>query len=310
MAEDKKKKGANKFIKITACILFVAIVVGLIVFFIPSNKSSLIEVLAEAKNQVLLQDDENKANYSAFSVRINANPRVNIYMEEMNSISVITETFSDVVNYYNGYIKFASSNRTFKNYNGKAKSSLQKAYDSSKKLNTIISDAISLTDSKEAYLRNTWIEYRVEFLNYISCCSDAFEALYQIVNGCFEDSVSINPATKTNLLVVNSYVSVIKESFDELVDSDKLHIPTTEYTYLIGGKIGKFGGFVDKYLKNESENKKYYFDDATNLKYQTIITYLKNENFESLIQSINKSGAFEISDKTEQIEVVVKYLGG
>lgn len=311
MADDKKKKGASKFIKITACLLFVAIVVGLIIFFVPTNKSSLVDTLIDTKESMLLCDSDSRANYHSFTVRINANSRVSIYADEIDAIEGIADSLNEIARYYNDYIKFATSNRTYKNYNGKAKSAIEKANSESKKLNKLITDATKLTDSKETYLRNTWLEYRKGFLNYVKNYRDAFDALKRIYDGCFKESVSINPATKTNMEAVNAYIDILIDKINDLVETDKMHTETSSYEFNYGGLATNFDKFVTKHVKDTVRGENYYFDSSVYDNYQTIIAYLGENKFENLLQTVNESGTFELGeDASNDAKSVAKYLGG
>lgn len=311
MADDKKKKGASKFVKITACLLFVAIVVGLIIFFVPTNKVGLVDTLIDAKETMLLCDSESREDYATFSSRVRANTRVSVYADEINTVKVVADSVSEVVAYYNNYIKFATSNRTYKNYNGKAKSSIEKAKGESEKLDKLIADATKLTDSKETYLRNAWIEYRKGFLNYVSHCRDAFDALEHIYEGCFKDSISINPATIANMKAVNAYLNTFVERIDNLVKTDKMHTETSAYKLTYGGLATNFNKFVTKHIKTVDRGENYYFDSAVYAKYQTVLIYLSENNFESLLQTVNASGTFVLAtDASEETKTVAKYLGG
>lgn len=308
MAETKKKK--NKFVKVFACILFVVLVVGGVLLFIPTDKSSLVGELAVAKESMLLQDSQSKSDFDAFFNRVRANDRVRMYGSEISAVKKLADNMDEVVDYYNYYIKFAQSNRTYKNNNGKAKSSLQKATSKGRELNSIISNAIKLTNSTETYLRSTWVKYRSEFLSYLSYCEEAFGALSKILCGCFGETITINGGTKANVLAVNDYLNVINQRVAEVIKNDKVAQNASSYDFNYGGVVNKFSAFVDKYIKEFGNEQKYFFDSSVQEGYQSVIAYLENDNFQSIILTIDKNGNFIAENKTPEILAIENYLGG
>lgn len=308
MAGDKKKN--NKFIKIIAGLLFVAIVVGGILLFIPSDKTSLVGQLSEARECMLLQDKQSRDEYKIFKERVEGNDRVQVYVDEINAVQTIADDIEYTINYYNYYIKFATSNRTYKNNNGKAISSLQKAIAKSKELNSIISNEVKLSISGETSLKSTWIKYRGEFSNYITYCKTALEALSNILCGCYGETITINDGTKTNVKAINDYLSVIGERVAETVENDKVASSSSSFSLTYGGIVNKFNSFVAKVIISFGSEQNYYFDSSVQQKYQEVIAFLENNTFKDVIKTIDGNGNFAGEDKSAELLAVEKYLGG
>lgn len=306
MAEKKKKK---KFVKILACILFIAIVVGGILLFIPTDKSSLVETLSSVNGTMLLQDSESDENYSTFKRKIENNDAVKVYSDEMDAIELISDSIGNVVKYYNYYIKFAQSNRNYKNHNGKAKSELNSAVQNINSLNSIISETNKM-DAKATILKNAWVEYRGEFLNYLTHCGNAFNSLGEIMRGCFGEAVTVNEATKTNIKAVNDYMSVLKDKVGGIVDSDKTSSSTSDFSLTYKGIAVEFKNFTNKYFDKDNfdYDKEYFFSANKKEKHQTILEFLKTNSFKSVIESIDNDRKYNVGDEVDL--VVIKYIGG
>lgn len=308
MAGDKKKK--NKLVKILAVLLFVAIAIGGILLFIPTDKTSLVEQLAEARECMLLQDKQSRADYDTFKARIESNDRAQVYKDEMNSIQSVANDIEYIIGYYNYYIKFATSNRVYKNNNGRAISSLQKAISKSKELNSIISEEVKLSVSGETSLKSTWVKYRKEFSNYLSYCQSAFEALSNILCGCYGETITINDGTKANVKAINDYLSVTRERIAETVENDKVADNISSYSFTYGGVVVRFSTFVIKYVITFGNEQNYYFDKSIQEGYKDILAFLEDNSFKSVIETIDGSGNFTGENKTAEILAVENYLGG
>lgn len=310
MAEKKKKK---KFVKILACLLFVAIVVGGILLFVPTDKTSLVETLSSVNGTMLLQDSGSDGNYSQFKDKIVKNNSVQVYSGEMEAIEKISDSIGNVVEYYNYYIKFAQSNRIYKNQNGKAKRELNSAMQNVNSLNSIISETNKM-DAKATILKNAWVDYRSEFLKYLTHCENAFNALGEILCGCFGEAVTVNEATKTKIKAVNDYMSALKDKVGDMVDSDKTSSNTSDFSLTYKGIAEKFKIFTDKYFGEDKidYDKGYFFDTDLNTysrnNYKAIIEFLQTNSFKSIIEKINNDGTYNLDFDVDS--VVTKYIGG
>lgn len=310
MSDDKKKKGVGKFLKIFACLLFVAIVVGVVLLFVPTDSSSLVGVLTQTSQSKLLDDSKSRQEYTTFTNNLKNNSRLRVYELEISAVKESIQVTNNVIDFYAQYIKFAKSNRVFKNNNGKAKTNLQNAMSEGKDMMKIASDNIVSIEVKETYLRSAWLDYRHSFINYLEYCSNAFESLYNIYDGCFDEGFTVNKAMLVDLQAVNDYLQVITSDFKQLEQKDKLNTEIASYSYTGRGKVLKFQEFVGARLRGTLKSGKYYLDNSVRQEYDKLITYLQENSFSTVIQSITAGGDFP-QGETSGIEYEVKkYLGG
>ena len=311
MADDNKKKGRNKFIKIFAGLLLVALIVVAIIYFVPTNKASLVQSFGNARENMLLNNSKNLNEYNTFNTKVKNNSRVKVYSTEIESYVDLTSSVNQVMDYYNDFLKYAQSNRTYKNYNGKVISYLGKANSNAKEMNEIISQAVKLTDSKETYLRSSWLNYRKTFSSWLSNYTKAFESLYQIYSGCYGETISINTASKTNMKTVVAYMNSLTKASAALVENDKSHNEISSYNFEYNGIIKNLKTFVNKNIAISSESELYYYQTDIQEKYASINNFLKTNTFESLIETIENDGTFPSSeDKSAEQLLVESYLGG
>lgn len=308
---DEKKKGASKFLKIVAGLVLVAIIVVVVILLVPTNKSGLVEELYAQEETILLMDNKSSNSYSTFSNRMSDNARLRVYTQELKDVKEISKSMYDVVNYYNDIVKYAQNNKVLKNNNGKIKSALENINKTTKTLNKIIDDAVSLTETKETYLRNAWIEYRRNLSIWTKNYAQVCVGLSNIANGCFDNSLTVNVATKTNLKVISAYMTVISERMSNLVETDKASVDVSQFSYDYHGIIEKLKFFSDSYILKDTSSKNYFYDDALVTKYQAISNCTKKISFKDLIETINYYGTFVSSDTKDADRLTTeKYLGG
>lgn len=305
MADEKKKKG-GKFLKIIACLILVAIVVGLVIFFIPSDKTNLTLAMSEVAETKLLDGDRSDALYE-FKLNVRGHSETKDYTHEIDAVSSLSESINKAMVMFNENIKYASSNRTYKNNNGTVKSNLKKMIDKTTSLNEVILKANENNGMESTYLRGTWLEYRKGLVEYLTYSYNAMDGLYKIYTKCYSDSISVNRALTTDMLAIKSYVKEIRDRFQALTESDKLHIDENNYAFDESGIVNKFSTFVGN--KTSARNmEKYYLNSSVRTKYDSIYEYLQNHSFDTLIHEIDYQGSFESDD--QESSIVRNYLGG
>ena len=314
MANKKSKDysvgNPKKGLTLLAIVVLIAIIIVLIIIFIPANTSNAKVILHNVTSTSYLQDKEEITSYEKIGEKLQ-NSTKNYYMEEYNNVPILSSTIDKVLEFYDEYLVFAKDNKVLSNNYSAIKKNLNKVISQQKKLNNIVKNVVNLEQDSDSYLQNLWIDYREEYANWLEYNANAISALSKCYEGCFENTLTNNKASKIVLDTINDYLSSILNGYNNIVSSD-LRNSNNVYTYSLNGQILSFSNFVEKYIVDYSDITNYYFNDSIKTKYDTIIKFYENfeqESFIVLIQSMDNSGnitkTFEVED-TEGVLVVVK----
>lgn len=314
MANKKSKDysvgNPKKGLTLLAIVVLIAIIIVLIIIFIPANTSNAKVILHNVTSTSYLQDKEEITSYEKIGEKLQ-NSTKNYYMEEYNNVPILSSTIDKVLEFYDEYLVFAKDNKVLSNNYSAIKKNLNKVISQQKKLNNIVKNVVNLEQDSDSYLQNLWIDYREEYANWLEYNANAISALSKCYEGCFENTLTNNKASKIVLDTINDYLSSIINGYNNIVSSD-LRNSNNVYTYSLNGQILSFSNFVEKYIVDYSDITNYYFNDSIKTKYDTIIKFYENfeqESFIVLIQSMDNSGnitkTFEVED-TEGVLVVVK----
>ena len=277
--------------------MLIAIIVTVIVILIPANTSDAIDRLRQSSQTSFLENVKEQENYDKLETKVSQS-RVRYYTTELQDIRSLSESVNELLDFYYEYIPFAEDNNVFSDNYRAIKDNLENATSYQQDMNTYITDAINLENDADLHIQNLWIDFRVSFSGYLSCMTNAIDALNNCYQGCFGDTLSNNLASTTILNTVDDYLSVISGEFDYLTKTDtKGHTTEENYKYESHGKIVYFSSFVNTYILNENEIMSYYFDNSIQEKYELVekffVTY-NQKNFASVIDSID-SGTLEIT---------------
>lgn len=314
MANKKSKDysvgNPKKGLTLLAIVVLIAIIIVLIIIFIPANTTNAKVILHNVTSTSYLQDKEEITSYEKIGEKLQ-NSTKNYYMEEYNNVPILSSTIDKVLEFYDEYLVFAKDNKVLSNNYSAIKKNLNKVISRQKKLNNIVKNVVNLEQDSDSYLQNLWIDYREEYANWLEYNANAISALSKCYEGCFENTLTNNKASKIVLDTINDYLSSIINGYNNIVSSD-LRNSNNVYTYSLNGQILSFSNFVEKYIVDYSDITNYYFNDSIKTKYDTIIKFYENfeqESFIVLIQSMDNSGnitkTFEVED-TEGVLVVVK----
>ncbi len=293
MAEQKKPSKGKKFMVGLGVLAVIAIIVVVIVISIPPNTSSALQLLNKAYTQSFLMNQSEKTAYNTFETKVANCQKINNYVRtmptEMADVETLSIALAEVLDYYNDYLTFAQSNKNFhKNYKS-IKNGLNGAINSQKKLNSILEEANSLGDQSSTYLQNAWIDFRIEYTEWLGDYYKAISSLNKAYQGSMGDVTTNNLASTTILNATTNFIEVIYNDFATLVKYDAENPNATSYTYASAGKILAFADFVDYNLDNDTEIKNYYFSTTIKEKYQKIeqfFTLYGEEDMKNLISSI------------------------
>lgn len=291
MADKEKKVGAKKWLKVLGALVFVAVVVVAVILLIPANTYSMIEALQANEKTFLLKDASYQIKYDDFANKIKTNDVLDYYSDEVDDVLIISQTMSEILTYYNEYMVFAEDNDTLsKNYKIINKN-IKSADKIQKNIEIILDDALKLDDESTSYLQNSWIDFRIEFKNYLECYYNIFVSLNNCYQGCFEESITNNKASKYILNTINDYVYCIVNDFKVIISIDeKGDVSIGNYLYNSKGKVNHFENFVDKYIVDNTQIIEYQYDTLIINKFEKIekfFTIYNETNFTEIINSIS-----------------------
>lgn len=295
--KDYKVGGAKKWLILIGALVLIAIIVTVIVIFIPANTSDAIDRLRQSSQTSFLENVREKENYDKLESKIETSV-VRYYTTELQDIRILSESVNQMLDFYYEYIPMAKDNATLsKNYK-KIKDNLENAVNHQQDMNEYISEAILLEDDADLHIQNLWIDFRVSYSQYLTCMTNAIDALNNCYQGCFSLTLTNNDASSLILNTVDDYLSVISQEFDYLTQTDtKGHTTIQNYKYQSHGKIVFFSSFVNNYIVDENEIMNYYFDNTLQSKYNLLneffVTY-NQKNLTEVIKSID-SNTLEIT---------------
>ena len=246
MANKKSKDysvgNPKKGLTLLAIVVLIAIIIVLIIIFIPANTSNAKEILHNVTSTSYLQDKEEITSYEKIGEKLQ-NSTKNYYMEEYNNVPILSSTIDKVLEFYDEYLVFAKDNKVLSNNYSAIKKNLNKVISQQKKLNNIVKNVVNLEQDSDSYLQNLWIDYREEYANWLEYNANAISALSKCYEGCFENTLTNNKASKIVLdtiiserLTSNGFVPEEELSWldKELDDAKKdtvlifMHVPIIE----------------------------------------------------------------------------------
>ena len=293
MAESKDysvEGGGKKILFIIALLVFIAVVVTAIILLIPANQYTMVDALQENHQTFFLKDENEQAKYQNFTDKIKANTSINYYADEIDDIPVIALSVSHVLAYYNDYMVFAENNKVMSNNSKTIKNKLEQSVILQENLDNILDEASKLDADSVSFLQNAWIDFRIQFNDYVKCYYDLFEALKNCYEGCFDMTLSNNKASHHILNAVDDYISCINSDLSVLINVDrKGSIEQGNYMYKSKAKVACFDAFVTKCVVNNKEIIYYLSNASFQQKYQKLDRFLEvygESDYKAMINSI------------------------
>lgn len=297
-SKDYKAGGAKKWLIAIAILVLIAIIVTVIVILIPANTSDAVDRLRQSSQTSFLENVTEQENYNELEDKISSS-YYRYYVEEVQDIRDLSQSINEMLDYYYEFIPFAEDNNVFSdNYHG-IKDNLENAVNYQQEMNEFVSDLITLENDADTHIQNLWIDFRVAYTNYLSSMTGAIEALNNVYQGCFSNTLSNNEASSTILNTIDDFLYVISNEFSNLTQTDtKGHTSTSNYNYESHGKILYLSAFIDNYIVDDSDIVQYNFESALQENYTLINRYFefyKQSNFRNVIESISSDSPYDIT---------------
>ncbi len=328
MAKGKDYSTGNgkRWLVAVGLVVLVAIIVVVILLCIPPNTYNAIETLNRSAQTTFLKNEQEDADLRVFSQKLKDNQRLHVYTSELDDVRIIAESVSDILDFYNSSLVFASSNKNFKKNYKPIKNNLNSAKSSQKKLASILNDLTEVavtSSSTTTALSNGMIDFRREFVKWLKYNRSAISALGKSYTGSMGNILENNEASKIIINATNDYLDVLVLQLEKVAGEDKKDNSTDDYNYVSSSVVRAFENFVDTYLTNVNSGDitSYYFDSNVQAKYEKtnkFTSLYKEDNYQKIIASAKVSEgkilfdyAFDnVSDPDGVYAQVKEFLGG
>ena len=286
--------GSRKWLIVLSVLVLIAIIAVVIVLLVPGNTYSMVEVLHSHSTTSFLNENNRseQENYSALMQDMSN--EVTSYMQEIRDVETLSQTINVILKFYDEYIVFAQDNGTLTRNYKSIRSSLNRASRLQEDMNEEIVTIISLSENSDTYKRNSWIDLRVIYVDWLENMQNAITRLNTCYQNCFDPSLTNNTASTLVLNAVDDYISVITDDFNDLIENDQKSSSIESYNYTMNGRIKLFEAFVNARLTSTNfvnyifyQRIKNFYDDV-----DQFYTVYSQEDFKYLLDSIAPNGAF------------------
>lgn len=286
--------GSRKWLIVLSVLVLIAIIAVVIVLLVPGNTYSMVEVLHSHSTTSFLNENNRseQENYSALMQDMSN--EVTSYMQEIRDVETLSQTINIILKFYDEYIVFAQDNGTLTRNYKSIRSSLNRASRLQEDMNEEIVTIISLSENSDTYKRNSWIDLRVIYVDWLENMQNAITRLNTCYQNCFDPSLTNNTASTLVLNAVDDYISVITDDFNDLIENDQKSSSIESYNYTMNGRIKLFEAFVNARLTSTNfvnyifyQRIKNFYDDVNQF-----YTVYSQEDFKYLLDSIAPNGAF------------------
>ena len=306
--KDNQSNGNGKrWVTFIAILVLIAIIVVLIVIFIPANTSDAKRILNDVSSSSYLDDEDEKSAYQAVGEKLSSSTK-SYYMTEYNDILLLSEGISDVLQFYDDYLVFAKDNKVLSSNYKTIRNNLNRVKSSKEDLNELVATVNSLEEDSDSYIKNLWIDFRGEYVNWLESNAKAISALNNCYQGCFDNTLSNNLASSTILTTVDNYLTSIINKFNAIIDVDKKNTLDDVYSYSISGQIRGFSRFVNSYIVDTTDIVCYNFETTYQGKYNLINQFCETfaeSDLIVLIDSMDAEGNITKTYETTDMQTTI-----
>lgn len=299
--KEGKIKG-KKWIIVVSVLILIAIVVTLIIVFLPKNPNQAIELLDSNSQTMFLKNSEDETRFKDFQNKVDLN-LTDTDSQEVKNIYSLFGILNDVVAFYNQELVYAENNSAFQDNLGKVVRSLNSASSSQKSLTSSIEEVNSrIGVSDTDFIKGKWSDIRKQFLSYLENYTQAISGLNAIYQGAVPNSVLQNELTRLVLSNIDNYLLSVREQFVE------------KQALANAKRIEFFGQFVG-YIKNTDLLTDYHFNSALQSKVASLNAFEKtcNSTFSAVINSIGATGftfSTTLSGAQSYVDLAETFLQG
>lgn len=319
----EKKPFDKRWLVVVAILVLLAIIAVTIVLCLPGNPKSAIQALQKDSSNNLFADSNVEKSYDNFEEKIKTS--VSKYSAEMKDVQLFIESVSIVVDQYNEFAFHFKENENFYDNYKPVTSNLNEIQNIKQTIkNELTNVEENLDKDSKDFLRQAWINTRVLISQMTQKYSTAFDSLNKLFKGSYF-GVEQNLASQTFFNVVNDYLTVIQEKFENLCKNDTVSTALEEYDYNFSAIITSFNNFVSNLEGIEDgfeyDFLNYYYKESVKSNYEKINAFYnlyKQTDLGEVISSaktenngITFTKTFENVEDSNGVYTALKtYLGG
>lgn len=280
--------GGKKWLIAIALIVLVAIVVVVVLLCIPPNTYNAVQTLNRTTHSRLLTSNREIESFDDMINKVETGTKYGRYDAELKNTKIVINNVGDILEFYNSNIIYANSNKNLKKNYKSIKNNLNSAKESQSKINSILEDMRKIARDTDE-LRNTIVDFRREFISWLSYNQKAISALSKGYLGSMGDTLENNVATKVILNTINDILVVIIDDYKDINDIDKKGSLLATNYYTGGNKVSYLNDFIKKYLKSDqSPIYTYYFDNSVKNSFDMVNRFYSEYSENDLTKIISK----------------------
>ena len=278
--------------------VLIGIVVTLVVVFLPKDTKKAVSKVYQAEQTMFLENQTEKALFQSFYGKFAPD---NAYKAEAQDIEKIAESLHDMISFYNGYLIYAKTDKTFQSNFKHIVNGIDKANKAQKEMNAILKDVEDFSDKSSTYLKTSWREFREDWVGYLKGYQETIEGLSKVFKVCLPKGEIQNKFTYLVLDTTNDYIDEIIVKFEQLVKTDVKDATTSpSFEKNQGNALSKkFCNFVTTYVTSGMMNNYLY---STALEQDVINIEKFATTYKTSISSVIHSG-FEVNANKEITEI-------
>lgn len=298
MAEASKIK-SRKWVVALAVLVALAIIGVIIALCIPKNVDKLKNKVNAQEVTMFLQNNDEISKYQSFLDKINKDAPE--HYTNAKDTQRVTAMLKDVLHFYNQYLPFAKSNKTFQSQYNAINGALKKADSYQKEMDNLLQAVYTTVENSSAYTSGAWLQFEGIYQNYIASFASAFDGLSIVFHDCTPRGLTNTDFTYKVLQTTNDY-------FKALSKNKKLNTYQVNYAET----------FIKQYINSaQSTIFTYEFSQELQDKLEKINTFTqvyKGDTIKDVIESITISGITyqkpDIEDENGVLDILKTYLEG
>lgn len=267
----------KKWIIVLSVLVLIAIVVTLIIVFLPKDKNAL---LVQTQNQcetMFLQDQKESQRFEELKNNVS---RFDEYSSDANNVYKLAGDLNQILEFYVFPLTYANADGTFQGNYSLILRSYEEARAKQNEIDKILQAQFG--DEDDSFIKGAWQALREQFAQYLKATASAISGL----NNIFKNSIPKG-------MIVNDYSCLITDNIDNYLQSINRDFIELEQAKDLSKKVEYFSAFVELIYYPKAENIYSYFNSKTLQQQVATIndfTQLYKTDFVNLIDSIKSSG--------------------
>lgn len=278
---ENAKVKTKKWIAVLAVFVLIAIVVTLVVVFLPKDSKKITRQTESQAQTMFLKVDGQQSKYNTFQSKINY-ALGGGYSQDTENVENIALSLNKIVEFYVYPLAFVEDGQYLQNNFQSVLNAYSKADAAQKRMVKEMEDAIQLlTGGDSTFFEGAWKNFKGYFCQYLSAYVDAIEGLSGIYQKCLPKGVYVNDFSILTVDTVNLYLQSIQQN----LESNEAGVAQ---------KIASKNTLLQKFLTYFDNNKiyNYIFDQDFQTKVAIVKTFdqIYGTNLKAVIDSAVEGG--------------------